>query len=99
MIICQAHDAAVSLRDRLHNGQPQTGAPPGAGRRSKTDEWMGQIAVDEASAMITDPNLNSVSAALTDQLYFPRTMRQRIVHQVAQGILQALPVRGDHAGV
>jgi hypothetical protein len=89
----------VRLSDRLHNGQPQTGAPPGAGRRSKADERVGQIAVDEAGAMITDPYLNSVSAALTDQLHIPRTMRQRIVHQVAQGILQALPIRGDHAVV
>jgi hypothetical protein len=57
---------------------------------------MGQIAIGKAGAMITDLYLNGVTAAPTDQLHTSRAMRQGIVHQVAQGILQALPVRGDH---
>jgi hypothetical protein len=60
---------------------------------------MGQIAGGEAAAMITDSHLNSVPAALPNQLHLARAMRQRIVQQVPQGMLQALPVRRDHAVV
>ena len=59
---------------------------------------MGQIAVGEAAALITDPDLNSVAVPLTGQFHIPRTAS---VHcpQVAQGIFEALPVGGDHAVV
>jgi hypothetical protein len=80
MIINEAGDSAVSLRDRLHNRQAQPAAPPGARGRSEPDERMGQIAVGEARTMITNLDLNGVAGAFTDQLYIPGTVRQRIVH-------------------
>jgi hypothetical protein len=80
MIINEAGDSAVSLRDRLHNGQAEPAAPPGARGRSEADERMGQIAVGEARTMITNLDLNGVASAFADQLHIPRTVRQRIVH-------------------
>jgi hypothetical protein len=97
MIIVEAHDSAVSLRDRLHDSQSQTAAPPGARGRRETDERMGQIAVGEAHTMITNLYLNGVTGVLTDELHTPRTMGQCVVHEVAQGVLQALPISKDHA--
>ena len=76
MIIAEAHDSAVGLGDRLHNSQSQTAAPSGARGRGEADERMGQIAVGEAHTMITNLNLNGVTAVLTDKLDPPRTMRQ-----------------------
>jgi hypothetical protein len=40
MIINEAHDSAMGLRNRLHNCQPQPGAPPAARRRSEANERM-----------------------------------------------------------
>ena len=99
MIIAEAHDSAVGLRDRLHDSQSQTAAPPGARGRCETDERMRQVAVGEARTMITNLYLNGVSGVLTDELHTPRTMGQCVVHEVAQGVLQALPISQDHAFV
>ena len=98
IIVAEADGAAVRLRDRLHNCQPETSAPPGAGRRSEAHERMGQIAVGEAGAMITNPYLNSYPRADRPAPHSPRHASARYP-QVAQGILQALPVRRDHAVV
>ena len=54
----------------------------------EANERMGQIACSERRALITDPHLNSVPAALPDQLHLARTARQRIVQQVPQGMLR-----------
>jgi hypothetical protein len=97
MIIAEAHDSSVGLRDRLHNGQSQTAAPPGARGRGETDEGMSQIAVGEAHTMITNLYLDGVVGVLTDELHTPRTMGQCVVHEVAQGVLQALLIGQDHA--
>jgi hypothetical protein len=97
MIIAEAYDSAVGLRDRLHNGQSQTAAPPGARGRRETDERLGPIAVGEAHTMITNLYLNDVTGVLTDELHTPRAMGQCVVHEVAQGVLQALLVSKDHA--
>ena len=78
MIVAEAGDSAMGLRDRLHNGQPH--APSGARGRSEAYERMGQIAVGEARTMITNPDRNGGVGAFADQLYVPRTVRQRIVH-------------------
>ena len=80
MIIDEAGDSAVCLRDHLHNGQPQPAAPPGARGRGEADERMGQIAVGEARTMITNLDLNGGAGASADELHIPRTVRQRIVH-------------------
>ena len=97
MIIAEAHDSAVGLRDRLHNSQSQPAAPPRARGRGETDEWMSQIAVGEARTMITNLNLDGVPGVLTDELHTARTMGQCVVHEVAQGVLQALLIGQDHA--
>jgi hypothetical protein len=80
MIIAEAGDSAMGLSDRLHNGQAQPAAPPGARGRSEAYERMGQIAVGEARTMITNLYLNGVAGAFADHLYTPCTVRQRIVH-------------------
>lgn len=80
MIIVEADCSAMSLRNRLHDGQPQPAAPAGARGRGEADERMGQITVGEARTMITDLYLNCVARAFADQLDFPRTVHQRIVH-------------------
>ena len=80
MIIAEPGDSAVGLGDRLHNGEAQTAAPPGARGRGEADERMGQIVVGEARTMITNLYLNGVAGACADQLHIPRTVRQRIVH-------------------
>jgi len=86
----------MGLRDRLHNGQPETGATPGTSRWRKALEGMGKVAVGEAGAVIPNLYLDSVTAAPTHQLNIPGAMGQRIVHEVAQRILQPLPVGRDH---
>jgi len=47
--------------------------------------------------MITNLYLDSVAGVLTDELHTPRTMGQCVVHEVAQGVLQALLIGQDHA--
>jgi hypothetical protein len=56
---------------------------------------MGQIAVGESSAMITNVQLDNVTVSATDEFHVPGTVGERIVHQVSQRILQPLAVRGD----
>src|SRR4029450_2788250 len=69
----------------------------GAGRWRKALERMGKVAADEAGAMISNLYLDSVTVAPTDQLYISGAVSQRVVHEIAQRILQALPVGRDHA--
>jgi hypothetical protein len=47
--------------------------------------------------MITNLYLGAVTGALADQFHVPRAVRQRVVQQVAHGVLQALPIRQDPA--
>jgi hypothetical protein len=53
---------------------------------------MGQIAAGKPSPMITDLHVDDVAIALGDELHVPGAMCQSVVHQVAQGVLQSLPV-------
>jgi len=53
---------------------------------------MGQIAVGEAHAMITDLHLDNIAFAPGKQLHVSGTMAERVVDQVTQGVLQSLPV-------
>ena len=80
MIIAEADDSTVGLRDRLHNGQAQSAAPPCARGRGEADERMGQIAVGEPRTMIMNLYLNGLAGMCADQLDIPRTVTQCIVH-------------------
>jgi hypothetical protein len=58
---------------------------------------MGQIVLREAISMITDLQLYKIIDAFTDQLHGSGTVRERVVHKIAQGVLQSLRVRRDSA--
>ena len=95
MIISQAHDAAVGFGDRLHDSQAQPGAPSGARCRGEADERMGEITLREPTSMITNVQLDNLAVAPTAELYVTGTVGERVVQQVAEGVLEPLTVRRD----
>ena len=95
MIIAEPGDSAVGLGDRLHNGEAQTAAPPGARGRGEADERMGQIVVGEARTMITNLYLNGVAGALPISSTFPAPC----VSALSTRLLKAYSRRGRSAKI
>jgi hypothetical protein len=95
MIISQAHDAAMGFGDRLHDSQAQPGAPSGARCWGEADERMSEITLREPTPMITNVQLDNLAVALAEELHVTGTVGERVVHQVAKGILEPVTVRRD----
>ena len=93
MIISQADDAAVGFGDRLHDGQAQPGATSGARCWGEANERMSEIALREPTPMITNVQLDNLTLAFAEELHVTGTVGERVVQQVAEGILEALTVR------
>jgi len=85
----------MSIRNGLHDRQPQTRATTGARRRRETDERMRQITLREPWSMITNLDRHSVADTRADQGHVAGTMGKRVIHQIAQRILQTLAIRLD----
>jgi len=95
MIISQAHDAAVGFGDRLHDSQAQAGTTSGARCRGEANERMSEIALREPTPMITNVQLDHLAVALAKELHVTGTVGERVVQQVAEGVLEPLTVHRD----
>lgn len=95
MIISQAHEAAVGFGDRLHDSQAQAGTTSGARCRGEPNERMSEIALREPTSMITNVQLDNLAVALAEEFHVTGTVGERVVQQVAEGILEPLTIRRD----
>ena len=93
MIINQVHDAAVGFGDRKHDSQAQAVTTSGARCRSEANERMSEIALREPAPMITNVQLDHLAVALAEELHVTGTVGERVVQQVAEGVLEPLTVR------
>jgi len=56
---------------------------------------MGEITLREPTSMITNVQLDNLADAPTAELQITGTVGERVVHEVAEGVLESLTVRRD----
>jgi hypothetical protein len=79
----------------LHDSQAEARATTSARGRCETNKRMRQVIVRETCSMITNFNRYGITDTFSDKCHVTSTMGQRVIHQVAQRVLQALAIGHD----